>query len=91
MGLDALDPAPAVTDHAFFIIWTSLVALFVVVFVVFETWAIVIRKPDQDTLSAWVWARIGTRRGWHGWWIPLRIAVLVLFAWLSEHFALGYF
>ena len=79
------------TDHAFFIIWTSLVALFVAVFVVFETWAIVIRKPDKDTLSAWVWARIGTRRGWHGWNIPLRIAVLLLFAWLAIHFAFGWF
>ena len=79
------------TDHAFFIIWTSLVAVFVAVFVVFETWAIVIRKPDKDTLSAWVWARIGTRRGWHGWNIPLRIAVLLLFAWLAIHFAFGWF
>lgn len=79
------------TDHVFFVVWTSLVALFAVVFAVFETWAIVIHKPDQDTLSAWVWARIGTRKGWHGWNIPLRIIVLVGFAWLAEHFAFGWF
>lgn len=79
------------TDHVFFLVWTSLVALFIAVFLVFETWAIVIHKPDQDTLSAWVWARIGTRRGWHGWNIPLRIAVAVLFLWLAEHFSIGAF
>jgi hypothetical protein len=78
------------SDHGFFLIWTALVGLLVVVFAVFETWAIVIHKPSQDTLSAWVWARIGTRHGWHGWNIPLRIMVLVLFAWLAEHFAFGY-
>lgn len=79
------------SDHAFFILWTVLVCGFVAVFAVFETWAIVIRKPEKDTLSAWVWARIGTRRGWHGWNIPLRIGVAVLFLWLAEHFSIGAF
>jgi len=78
-----------VPDRGFFIIWTTLVCLFIAVFAVFETWAFILRKPDTDTLSAWVWARIGTRRGWHGWNIPLRLLVLVGFLWLAFHFAFG--
>ena len=77
-------------DHAFFIVWTALVALFLAVFGVFETWAFVKHKPNVDTLSAWVWARIGTRSGWHLWNTPLRLAVLALFLWLAEHFTFGW-
>ena len=78
-------------DRAFFVVWTTLVVGFLAVFIPVEAYAIATGRDKTDTLSAWVWARIGTRDGWRGWHIPLRLGVLVLFAWLAEHFAFGWF
>jgi len=79
------------SDKAFAIAWLSILVPFLLAFGIFETWAFVIHRPDVDTLSAQVWKWIGTRHGWTGWHIPLRIIVIALFLWLAEHFGFGWF
>lgn len=79
------------SDHAFWLWWTIVVPLFIFgLFLPVELWAIFVGKPETDTLSAWVWKLIGTRRGWTWRTAPGRIGVLVLFLWLAEHFAFGW-
>lgn len=77
------------SDHAFWVLWLTLVSGFILVFLPFEFYAIAKGKAKVDTLSAFIWGLIGTRKGWHLWNTPLRIGVFILFAWLAEHFAFG--
>lgn len=79
------------SDHAFWLFWTVLTSVFVAGFLAVESYALAIHRAHLDTLSAWVWRLIGTRAGWHWWNTPLRVGVLVLFGWLAEHFAFGWF
>lgn len=78
------------SDHDFWLFWTVLVGVFLVGFLPVELYAVATGRDKTDTLSAWVWKLIGTRSGWHWWNTPLRVGVLLLFAWLAEHFAFGW-
>lgn len=80
------------SDHAFAVYWSIIVPLFIfILFLPMELVAIfVYHRPEKDTLSAWVWRLIGTRKGWNKYTTLPRIGVLVLFLWLAEHFAFGW-
>jgi hypothetical protein len=73
------------------IAWYVIDGVYLLGFGIFEIWAYIDHKPDEDTQSAHVWKWIGTRAGWTGWHIPARIATLLLFLWLAEHFSFGWF
>jgi len=80
-----------VSDQTFVDYWSIIVPLFV--FGLFLPMEIegALRNPKVDTLSAWVWSLVGTRDGWTWRTAPGRIGVFLLFAWLAEHFAFGWF
>jgi hypothetical protein len=79
------------SHHTYDVVWPIGLAAAGVCFVVFETWAFIDGKPDTDTLSGHVWAWVGTRRGWSGWRVAPRLALLVFLLWLAEHFTFGWF
>lgn len=70
-------------------LWGTIVMFSV--FAVFETWALIDGKPNQDTYSAHVWAWLATRRGWHGPRAVVRVFVILGLLWLAEHFGFGWF
>lgn len=81
----------SLSHQTYDIAWYITVGGFLVSFGIFESWAFVNGKPDEDTLSGHVWKWIGTRRGWSGFNIPLRVVAIGLFLWLAEHFGFGWF
>lgn len=80
----------ALSHHTYDVAWIVGLIAAGVYFAVVETWAFIDGKPNDDTLSGHVWAWVGTYRGWHGWRVAPRIAVLVFLLWLAEHFTFGW-
>jgi hypothetical protein len=81
----------ALSHTVYNVVWAYGTIVMLSVFAVFEFMAFFDRKPNEDTYSAHVWKWIGTRRGWTGWHIPLRLAMLIFLLWLAEHFTFGWF
>lgn len=70
-------------------VWGTILAF--TWFVLWETAAFVSGRPAQDTYSVYVWAWLGTRRGWRGPRAVARVVVVLGLLWLAEHFGWGLF